>query len=100
MVNRMDDLISRQAAIDALVEELAYKPEGYWDSGLNQYDVEVVLNQQPSIDAVEIVRCKDCRWYKSNLMWDGKAVKICAKEAYEPVRKEDDFCSYGERKDE
>lgn len=58
----MQDLISRVAAIDALVEEIAYKPEGYWDSGLNRYDVEVVLNQQPTVDAVEVVRCKDCRY--------------------------------------
>lgn len=85
----MADLIDRQAAINALVEELAYKPEGYWDSGLNQYDVEVVLNQQPSAQP-EIIRCKDCK----HLFEDNKC----------PLRTwwthtEDDFCSYGERKD-
>lgn len=45
-----------------------------------------------------LVRCKDCRWYKTNYMWNGTKVKICAKEAYEPRRNADDYCSYGERK--
>ena len=60
------DLIDRQAAIDALVEELAYKPEGYWDSGLNQYDVEVVLNQQPSIDVAQVLHG---RWEHDGSIW-------------------------------
>ncbi len=46
----------------------------------------------------KLVRCKDCRWYKTNYMWNGTEVKICAKEAYEPRRNADDYCSYGERK--
>ena len=53
-----------------------------------------------SRDIVEVVRCKDCRWYKTNYMWNGTEVKICAREAYEPRRNADDFCSYGERKDD
>ncbi len=41
-------------------------------------------------DAVEVVRCKDCTHF------DGKwFCKICGV----PSRKPDDFCSYGERKD-
>ena len=49
----------------------------------------------PTVDAVEVVRCKDCKHY-------GKVTKnygIC----YErpnviTSQKADDFCSYGERK--
>lgn len=47
----------------------------------------------------ELVRCKDCKWWKTNYMWDGQERKVCVIEPYEPVRKPDDFCSYGERKD-
>jgi len=90
----MDDLISRQAAIDALVEEIAYKPEGYWDSGLNQYDVEVVLNQQPSIDAVEVVRCKDCRYFNKAF----PLIHLCNVSGMK--METDDYCSYGERKEQ
>ena len=49
-------------------------------------------------DFVEVVRCKDCKWWKTNYVWDGNERKICAREAYEPFRKAEDFCSRGERK--
>lgn len=54
--------------------------------------------EQCKADIAGVVRCKDCRWYKTNYMWNGTEVKICAKEAYEPRRNADDFCSNGERK--
>lgn len=47
----------------------------------------------------EIVRCRDCKWYKTNYSWNGKEHKVCVIEPYEPARKEDDFCSRGERKE-
>ena len=58
------------------------------------------LNHAPTVDAVPVIRCKDCKWYKTNYSWDGKEYRICAIEAYEPVRKADDFCSRAERKEE
>lgn len=86
------DLIDRQAAID----------EGYAvivDDAV--YDVVQVetLEGLPSVDAVEVVRCKNCKWYKTNYSWNGKEHKVCVIEPYEPVRKGDDFCSRGEQKD-
>ena len=53
-----------------------------------------------TVDVVSLIRCKDCRWYKTNYSWDGKEHRICAIEAYEPVRKADDFCNRAERKEE
>ena len=50
-------------------------------------------------DVVEVVRCKDYKWYKTNYLWNGKEHKVCVIEPYEPVRKECDFCSRGERKE-
>lgn len=44
----------------------------------------------PTVDAVEVIRCKDCKHY------DGKW--LC-KISGVPSRKPCDFCSYGERKD-
>lgn len=57
-----------------------------------------IIDRMPAVDSVGGVRCKDCRWYKTNYMWNGKEVKICAKEAYEPAQKADDFCSKAERR--
>lgn len=58
--------------------------------------VKRVLIQAPAADVVEVVRCKDCKYWEK-----GKD--------YEPYcnhwgnmmteTKEDDFCSYGERKE-
>ena len=51
-------------------------------------------------DYVSVVRCKDCRWWKTNYSWNGNEHKICAKEAYEPLRNAEDFCSRGERRED
>ena len=52
-----------------------------------------------TVDAVEVVRCKDCKHYDL-----GVCLKIYSNgnahpEAWQPRRPED-FCSYGERKDD
>ena len=50
---------------------------------------------------VEVVRCKDCKHYKTHnrsVKWNCKAL-YCARSAVIRV-KPDDFCSYGERRSE
>ena len=55
-------------------------PLVYWD------DIEAA----PTVDAVEVVRCRDCRSYnKPKTGW-------C--EVHLDCEHPDDFCSYGERK--
>ena len=61
---------------------------------------DALMRGEPIVDAVPVIRCKDCRWYKTNYSWDGKEHRICAIEPYEPVRKADDFCNRAERKEE
>ena len=59
------------------------------------YPVWVCLRKQPAIDAVPVVRCKDCKHrgklYRNHLCDHPKAIlgRVV----------DDDFCSYGERKD-
>ena len=51
-----------------------------------------------TVDAVEVVRCKDCKHYDFGVclkIYSDGAVSQYAWQA----RNEDDFCSYGERKD-
>lgn len=50
------------------------------------------IDEQPTVDAVKVVRCKDCKWRGE----PGCAVYI-VDESDKP--KDDDFCSWGERKD-
>ena len=56
------------------------------------------LKDAPTVDAVEVVRCKDCKWYAPN---NGGSWLGCAFDTRHPddVPKAEDFCSYGERKD-
>ena len=55
----------------------------------------LILREAPTVDAVEVVRCKDCNhcdpenYHCDHYM--GTVVPLS--------RKPDDFCSYGERKD-
>ena len=54
---------------------------------------------QATVDAVEVVRCKDCKWWKTKYMRLGER-KVCVIEAYEPVRNEDEYCSWAERRED
>ena len=53
-----------------------------------------LLDNVPTADVVEVVRCKDCRFIE--FMSDGKTLACLRQSAY---RKPDDFCSYGERRE-
>jgi len=53
--------------------------------------------EAPTVDAVPVVRCKDCKQYKTIFTWNGKEYKACEKN---PHGDEDWFCADGERKDD
>ena len=82
----MADLIDRKELIDALYEADAVTMQGV-----------KIINQFPAVNAVPVVRCRDCKhWYKETLFCDYMQYG----EAQERVNwYADDFCSYGERKD-
>ena len=54
-----------------------------------------IIEDAPTVDAVEVVRCKDCAWYE-----EGKNhVPYCNNYASLMDHVNDEtFCSYGERK--
>jgi len=56
-----------------------------------------IIEQMPSAQP-EIIRCKDCRYYKlSNLSSMGMPIRICEYWKQEDVD-DDDFCSRSERR--
>ena len=59
------------------------------------------LLEGDSVDAVEVVRCKDCKHWKLidslNPHWECQI--FCGLHDYGYLTGADDFCSYGERKD-
>ena len=67
------------------------KPTIDYDSGVKVLEW---IEQAPTVDAVPVVRCKDCKWLYDEMddyccRSHRGLVRIC----------ENSFCSYGERKD-
>ena len=50
------------------------------------------IEKAPTIDAVPVVRCKDCKFFQYGDY-------CCGDKMEHSHAREDDFCSYGERKD-
>lgn len=57
------------------------------------------LAQLPTIDAVEVVRCKDCKYwnYKEHGYGDCKHGRFVIEGHCDPTMKAEDFCCLGER---
>ena len=66
---------------------------------VKQHFVDMICNT-PSIDAVPVVRCGECRKWNSDPDSYGRSdgPKGKCMKTFE-VTSDDDFCSYGERKD-
>ena len=87
----MADLIDRDALLADIAASVVF-------SGRTARNAEICgankiidrIKSAPTVDAVEVVRCRDCKYY------DGKW--LC-KISGVPCRKPYDFCSYGTRKD-
>ena len=64
------------------------------------------LKLPPTVDAVEVVRCKDCKWYEESIYPELRPTRFC----YRLTNNKgvhigynwdgNDFCSYGERREE
>ena len=130
----MNDLMSKSALVDRLCEEakriaeIAIHSKGQavdyytgmktgmaraaiWANGTQTVDAEWMLKHGmipdadfPTIDAVPVVRCKDCKYYR-----EGKALspqKFCFRLKDNDGKEigynfaEDAFCSYGKRRED
>ena len=65
-------------------------------------DIQDWLNNAPTVDAIQVVRCKDCKYFSyENMECENEAVSTDYEGGaqYSLNFYLDDFCSYGERKD-
>ena len=67
------------------------------ENGENEYvyDTNAVLDSidsQPTVDAVEVVRCKDCKYHE-----DTSVIGFGHCRLYDLTMRYNDFCSYGKR---
>ena len=91
----MDDLISRQAAIDAFGLSEKTRKYGGDHSGYGTmmlYEIQDTLKSLPSAQP-EIIRCKDCREFRR---WIDTDITFC--DLTESERDALDFCSRAERR--
>ena len=103
-----DDLISRQAAIDALARMM---PRSYTPDGSHPADEEIFRAQEVFADCIEaleilpsaqpeIIRCKDCKWYgrvDKRRFYRGMD---CLQKHIDTIVPDRDFCSKAERREE
>ena len=104
-----DEYISREAAVKAAnewVSEACMAPVMRVSRLLDK------LQKVPAADVAEVVRCKDCEHAERYEWTDGTAGYYCGHpqntfaygeywdRVFKPVKEADDFCSYGERREE
>ena len=84
----MAEYIERAAAIDAVSEVYYDTP----DVNLSAEKFEAAINAILAADVSPVVKCKDCKY--------NVGTKKCLNpDSFFAVPKDNDFCSYGERKD-
>ena len=64
-------------------------------------NVLAVIDEQPTVDAVEVVRCKDCKHWKhiEDGFGDCTNRRFHLDGSPDPTMNMDDFCSCGERRE-
>lgn len=55
------------------------------------------VRKMPTVDAVQVVRCKDCKYHFYDKKYD---ISYCSRKDYGYGWKDDDYCSMAERKEE
>ena len=99
----MDDLISRSALLADIEESVVFSGRSGETSAEMRGAHKVVdrIKAAPAVDAVEVVRCKDCKHYG----WEqepchGRIQRFCRLHKGLVCVTKDSFCSYGERRSE
>ena len=87
--------MSRLVDVDELKHELKWLEE--YDPPV-YHDVVSTIDEMPSVDAVEVVRCRDCKWCEERQGRTGNVYNLCV--YLNTWVDEDHFCSCGERRED
>jgi hypothetical protein len=98
----MAELIDRAALLERIdAKFFASDPKG--EEQIGYLNSRTLVRTAPAVDAAEVVRCKDCIYYKTGEYF--KDMKFCFRLKYPKKNKqvgynypEDGFCSYGKRR--
>lgn len=83
----MSDLISRQDALSVFHSWIDKRGDVHDVDEIPEYEA---IENLPSADAVEVVRCKDCKFYVKN-----NPTVLCLRDSSTPEW----FCADGERRE-
>lgn len=83
-----------------LIDRLALFPNGVFfvNEKNPRESLDELINRiwsAPTVDAVEVVRCRDCKRFVDNKK---ARVTYCRRDLKDMTVNPNDFCSYGERK--
>ena len=86
----MDDLISRERLLEIFK---CWKDESNYNEAERKIIIAAIYETEyaPAVDAVEVVRCRECRrWHTKN----------CAMGDFPMYTDAEDFCSWGQRRED
>ena len=83
-------LIDADRALEIVRDQGIAHPNAYH---LTNYAM-LILREAPTVDAVEVVRCRECKYHEDTSVTEFKHCCLISKTV-----RYNDFCSYGERKE-
>ena len=94
-----ENLSKSYDSLRKLYDGLIYNSEKAVCSGQLATFLEAIMliMEAPTIDAVPVVRCKDCKYRSYD--YDCVGNHLCEKRGNRYYCEDNDFCSYGERRD-
>ena len=90
----MAEFIERQVAIDAVTA--VYTRTAGYKTRERVWETREAIQKLPAADVAPVVRCKDCKYWQDNN--DNYPHEEC-RWGHGETPDADDFCSYGERKE-
>lgn len=82
--------------IDANKLWIAFDEAGLFDDGNPRHIAQQTVEEQPAVDAVEVIRCKECKSYDP-----GYIRPYCGWcSTWETAVRESGYCHHGERRTE
>lgn len=80
-----------------LIDADALMDEANSDGAYGYVDAKQI-SEAPTVDAVPLVRCRECKHYELNAMGEKSCFNDIWNQEFAVPTAPEDFCSYGERK--
>lgn len=88
--------MARLIDADALIDSM----NGEFTDHIEEFRAITIVNDVPTIDAVEVVRCKECKHASDNKVYGCMCNHFNDNDWSYHRMYADDYCSYGEREGE